>query len=113
MKGRFSALILFVSLLIVAQVALSVHLPIEEANVITGAMIENATFAVSKLNEVTEGYNAAVNAIGESLVLKASRVSHSIIRICERYGLIVEYFYVKVVLGDQIFLVDPLKVIDD
>ena len=118
MKRRFSALVLFVSLLLISQVALSVHLHdvtavVETANAITEAMIENATFAVLKLNGNAKGCNTAINAIGESLVLKASQVSHSMIRICERYGMVVECFHVKVVLSNQIFLVDPLRVIDD
>jgi len=104
---------------------------VERANTIIGNRVEKAVIAASKITEaynnaieaagdneeliakLTDAYNTAIQKLGQSLVSSASAISESVIRRAAKFGVKVECYTVEVVLGNQVFTVDPLRIIDD
>ncbi|ACR80488.1 MULTISPECIES: hypothetical protein [Kosmotoga] len=104
---------------------------VDQANATIETMIEKAIIAANKITEaydnaveaagdneeliakLTDAYNKAIQKLGQSLVSSTSAISESVIRTAAIFGVKVECYPVEVVLGNQVFIVDPLRVIDD
>lgn len=118
MKSKIFITALLVTFLLIGQVAFSsttndVNYIVEKANNVIESLVSSAIYAVSKLDKNSEYYDETVRAIGEALVNATSRISEAVIKYAEKKGVTVVCHDVEVVLGDQIFIVDPLRVIDD
>ncbi|AKI97976.1 hypothetical protein [Kosmotoga pacifica] len=118
MKRKAVVLVMLAVFLIAGQIAFAgskdnVISVVERANSLIESLIDQAVQIVANLNEDAEGYDEAVQSIGEALVKMTSAISTSVIKWAEKQGVTVECYPVEVVLGNQIFIVDPLRVIDD
>lgn len=104
---------------------------VDQANATIENMIEVAVAAADKITEaynkaieaagdneelvarLTDTYNNVIQRLGQSLVSNTSAISESVIRRAAKLGVSVECYDVEVVLGNQVFIVDPLRIIDD
>ncbi|OAA29934.1 hypothetical protein AT15_01260 [Kosmotoga arenicorallina S304] len=118
MKSKILFTTLLVAFLFIGQMAFSattsdVNNVVERANSVIESLVNSAIYAVSRLDENSENYDEVVQAIGEALVRATSRISEAVIKYAEKQGVTVVCYDVEVVLGDQTFIIDPLRVIDD
>ena len=65
------------------------------------------------LSLLEENYNRTIYALGTGLVETAFRVSSAAIDKIAMMGYRAECYYVSVTLGNQVFLIDPIIIIDD
>ena len=76
-------------------------------------LFEKAGSDLKLLGILKSNYENVINALGNSLAEAAFRVSAATIRRIEELGFKAICYYVPVKLGDRIFLIDPIRIIDD
>lgn len=67
----------------------------------------------SLLAPLEESYNRSIYALGTSLAVAAFRVSSAAIDKIAMMGYKAECYYVSITLGNQVFQIDPIIIIDD
>lgn len=76
-------------------------------------LFEKAEGDSKLLETLKSNYVNVINSLGNSLAEAAFRVSAATIRRIEELGFKAICYYVPVKLGDKIFLIDPIRIIDD
>ena len=76
-------------------------------------LFEKAGSDLKLLGILKRNYENVINALGNSLAEAAFRVSAATIRRIDELGFKAICYYVPVKLGDRIFLIDPIRIIDD
>jgi len=76
-------------------------------------LFEKAGSDLKLLGILKSNYENVINALGNSLAEAAFRVSAATIRRIDELGFKAICYYVPVKLGDRIFLIDPIRIIDD
>jgi len=118
MKSKITVAFFLMAFLLISQISFSavtgdIISAVERANALIESMVSQAIQTVSNLDENARGYDRAVKAIGEALVMKTSKISQAVIEHAEKQGVTAVCYDVEIVLGGQTFIIDPIRVIDD
>ncbi|HPB62787.1 MAG TPA: hypothetical protein PLD15_02445 [Mesotoga sp.] len=127
----FSILLLFLTTGALAYTLEDAQSVADRANTVVETLIANAEKTAEVLTEnyekfverfkdnesllalLEESYNRSIYALGTSLAVAAFRVSSAAIDKIAMMGYKAECYYVSITLGNQVFQIDPIIIIDD